>query len=54
MAATILPFRREPGTEPLAYGKGVAPFDRTNPSHIRAWNSMWALGMSDLRAERAK
>lgn len=50
MAATILPFRREPANEPLSYATGVAPFDRSNPAHVRAWNTVWALGMSELRA----
>jgi hypothetical protein len=37
--------------EPLAYAPGVVPFDRSNPVHVRAWNTLFALGWSELKAE---
>ncbi len=47
-AAQIIPFRPKPHEEPLAYSPGVAPFDRSNPAHVRAWNTLFALGASEL------
>jgi hypothetical protein len=50
MASNIIPFQRPTAKEePLAYAAGVAPFDRTNPVHIRAWNTLFALGWSEQR-----
>lgn len=47
--SNILPFHRP--DEPLAYSPGVAPFDRSNPVHVRAWNALFALGWSEQRAQ---
>lgn len=41
---------RQSSAEPLAYGHGVTPFDRSNPVHIRAWNTLFALGWSEQRS----
>jgi len=49
MASNILQFRPRPGN-PLDYAPGVAPFDRSNPAHIGAWNTLFALGWSEQRA----
>ncbi len=38
--------RRQPRT---GYAAGVPPFDPTNPAHIEAWNSIFALGRSEIR-----
>lgn len=48
--SNVLPFKRP--DEPLAYAPGVVPFDRSNPVHVRAWNTLFALGWSEQRAER--
>ncbi len=47
--SNVLVLRRP--EEPLAYAPGVAPFDRTNPAHVRAWNAVFALGWSEQRAQ---
>lgn len=44
----VVPFTRRP--EPVAFAPGVVPFDATNPAHVNAWNSVFALG----RAEQAR
>lgn len=46
--SNVVPFTRRP--EPVAFAPGVVPFDACNPAHVRAWNSMFALG----RAEQAR
>jgi hypothetical protein len=46
--ADVIPIRPR-SDEPLAYAPGVTPFDRTNPAHIRAWNTIFALGWSEKR-----
>ena len=46
--AGVIPFRRT--VNPLAFSPGTPPFDRTNPAHVQAWNSMCELGRSELRA----
>lgn len=38
--------RRQPR---ISYAAGVPPFDPTNPAHIEAWNSICALGRSEIR-----
>ena len=43
--AAIVPFPAR--IEPLVYAPGVAPFDRTNPAHVRAWNTLFALGWAE-------
>jgi hypothetical protein len=48
-ASNIVQFT--PREEPLAFAPGVPPFDRTNPVHVRAWNTMVALGWSEQRAQ---
>lgn len=40
--------------EPLAYAPGVIPFDRTNPVHVRAWNTLFALGWSERKAQEER
>lgn len=47
MADNILPFQRRNDT--AGYAPGVAPFDSSNPDHIRAWNALFALGSSDFQ-----
>lgn len=47
--SNIVPFQRR--EEPLAYAAGVVPFDRSNPVHVRAWNTMYALGRYYLESE---
>ncbi len=50
MASHIIPFRRhDPQPDPLAYAEGVAPFDRSNAAHIQAWNTIWAIGLSERK-----
>lgn len=46
--SNVLTFKRP--EEPLAYAPGVVPFDRSNPVHVRAWNTLFALGWSEQRA----
>lgn len=36
--ANVVPF--QPRSNPLAYAPGVPAFDRSNPAHVRAWNTM--------------
>lgn len=50
MASNVISFRKPEINEPLAYAPGVVPFDRSNPTHIRAWNTIFALGWSEQRA----
>ncbi len=46
--SNVVPIRsRVPEKEPLAFAPGVAPFDRSNPAHIKAWNTIFALGWSE-------
>lgn len=45
--SNVLPFRRP--DEPLAYAPGVPAFDRSNPLHVRAWNTMIQMA---LQADR--
>ena len=45
--ANVLHFRRL--NEPLAYAPGVPAFDRSNPLHVRAWNTMIQMA---LQADR--
>jgi hypothetical protein len=45
--SNILPFKRP--AEPLAYAPGVPAFDRCNPHHVRAWNTMIQMA---LQADR--
>lgn len=53
MASNVIPFRKAASNnEPLSYGPGVVPFDRSNPAHIRAWNTIFALGWAELKAQR--
>lgn len=47
MGAKVIPFARP--VDPLAYDPGTVPFDRMNPDHIRVWNTIAALGRSELR-----
>ena len=47
--SNILPFARP--VEPLAYAPGVNPFDRSNPVHIRAWNTLHELGWREQERE---
>lgn len=46
--SNVVAFKRPTG--PLAYAPGVPPFDRSNPDHVRAWNTMVQLGRSEQRA----
>lgn len=48
-SCNVLPFRRP--EDPLAFAPGVPPFDRGNPVHIRAWNTLCALGWAERRAQ---
>jgi hypothetical protein len=41
--------QRKADDEPLAYLPGVTPFDRSNPVHVRAWNTLHQLGWSEQR-----
>ena len=41
--------QRKVASEPLAFLPGVAPFDRSNPAHVRAWNTLHQLGWSEQR-----
>lgn len=41
--------QRKVDDEPLAFLPGVAPFDRSNPAHVRAWNTLHQLGWSEQR-----
>lgn len=45
--SNIIPFKQR-GTN-AEYAPGVAPFDSNNPAHIRAWNTLFALGWSEQR-----
>lgn len=45
--SNVLPFHRP--DEPLAYAPGVPAFDRSNPLHVRAWNTMIQMA---LQADR--
>ena len=36
--SNVVPFKRP--EEPLAFAPGVPAFDRSNPLHVRAWNTM--------------
>ncbi len=49
--AEIIPLRKY-AANPLAYAPGVVPFNRTDPNHIRAWNSLFALGWAEAKRER--
>lgn len=46
-SSNVLAFRR--ADEPLAYAPGVPAFDRSNPLHVRAWNTMIQMA---LQADR--
>lgn len=52
MASNVVPFRRP--EEPLAFAPGVVPFDRGNPAHVRAWNSIFELGWAEERAQERR
>jgi hypothetical protein len=41
--------QRKADDEPLAFLPGVTPFDRSNPVHVRAWNTLHQLGWSERR-----
>jgi len=43
----VVPLMRP--SDPLAYAPGVTPFDRSDPVHIQAWNTLFALGWSERR-----
>lgn len=43
----VVAFRRDHAA--LGYAPGVVPFDVGNPAHVQAWNTMFALGWSELR-----
>jgi len=43
----VVPLKRL--ADPLAYAPGVTPFDRSDPVHIHAWNTLFALGWSERR-----
>lgn len=47
--SNVLTFKRP--DEPLAYAPGVVPFDRSNPVHIRAWNTLFAIGWRENERE---
>lgn len=48
--ANIADARRRRGeAAQLRYLPGVTPFDPSNPTHIRAWNTIHQLGWSDQR-----
>ena len=52
MATNVVPFPAPPANrEPLAYAKNVTPFDRSNPAHVQAWNTLFALGWAEKRAQ---
>lgn len=42
--------RRKDEADALAYAPGVVPFDRTNPAHVRAWNTLFRLGWQEQRS----
>lgn len=41
--------QRNAEADQLAYLPGVTPFDRSNPAHVRAWNTLHQLGWSEQR-----
>lgn len=47
MAANVIPFRAPAANG--GYAPGVTPFDASNPMHIHAWNTLFALGWSERR-----
>lgn len=44
----VIPFAPRP--RPLR--AGVPPFDPNNDSHLRAWESLWAIGQMEARNVR--
>jgi len=55
MASNVIPFppraANDNGRDPPPFAPGVVPFDYSNPVHIRAWNTIFALGWAEKRAE---
>jgi len=48
MTAKVIPFAPKPKPfDPLAFAPDVPPFDRSKPTHVRAWNTICALGASE-------
>lgn len=47
MASNVIPFQKK--NTNAGYAPGVVPFDSSNPDHIRAWNTLFALGWSEQR-----
>lgn len=43
----ILPFRSR--AERPAFAPGVVPFDRDNPAHVNAWNTLFAMGWAETK-----
>lgn len=46
MATNIIPFPKPPANEdgPLKLRPDVPAFDPTNPTHLRAWETMYIIG----------
>lgn len=42
---------RKGDDQSLAFLPGVAPFDRSNPAHVRAWNALHQLGWAEQRVQ---
>ena len=42
--SNVVPLKRP--EDPLAFAPGVPPFDRSNPLHVRAWNTMIQMAVS--------
>jgi hypothetical protein len=42
---------RERKARSLTLREDVPPFDRHNPAHLRAWESLWDYGQSALRTD---
>ncbi len=51
MASNVIPFSRPESNALPAFDPGVPVFDRTNPAHVSAWNTICRLGQSQARFE---
>jgi len=50
VANNVIPLTPRPQSPRLR--SDVIPFDPTNPAHLRAWESIWDLGMMQLKGGR--
>ncbi|WP_156370359.1 hypothetical protein [Novosphingobium sp. Leaf2] len=47
MAGNVIPIRARAAKS--GYAPDVVPFDSSNPAHINAWNTLFALGWAESK-----